>query len=494
MRAVASLKVGRDSKRALERVYRRIDASLMGKLSEGATADPFEGAAPLPLPRRRRLERLLDGLGRHGIHPSVVERFGDFLATAPSQEVTRIRPLALARRLGLDASQVTSACLHGARNGLLVLLWDILCPICRVPSEVKDSLRALKDHGKCEACHLDFDLDFANSVEMIFRIHPEVREADLGVYCIGGPAHSPHVMAQVRVAPGERIDLELGLSEGTYQIRGPQLPNAYEFRVEPSSGPRLLGLDLGRNTPTDGRATLRAGSQTISLKNEFEHELIVRIERTTSRDDALTAARASTLALFRELFPGEILSPGQLISIATTTLMVTGLEGSDDLYATMGDARAFEAIHEHFRLLDERIRREGGAMVKTVGEGILAAFAESASAVKVGLELAGILASGALTRGLAIRAAVHRGPAMAATINEHLDYFGLTVAQSSALLKEAGPGDLILSQAVASDPGVVAALRARRAEAQVFSAPLPGDPGAALHRLAMERNPAVSGA
>ena len=49
----------------------------------------------------------------------------------------------------------------------------------------------------------NYDLDFANSVEMIFRVHPEVREADLGVYCIGGPSHSPHVVAQVRVGAGE---------------------------------------------------------------------------------------------------------------------------------------------------------------------------------------------------------------------------------------------------------------------------------------------------
>ena len=81
----------------------------------------------------------------------------------------------------------------------------------------------MKDHGKCEACQLDFELDFANSVEMIFRVHPEVREADLGVYCIGGPAHSPHVMAQVRVAPSERIELDLGLSEGKYQIPRPAI-------------------------------------------------------------------------------------------------------------------------------------------------------------------------------------------------------------------------------------------------------------------------------
>src|SRR5439155_7967857 len=141
------------------------------------------------------------------------------------------RPLVLARRLGVDAEAMVSACLHGAREGLLVLLWDILCPVCRIPSEVQDTLRALREHGSCEACNLDFDLDFANSVEMIFRAHPEIRDTEVGTYCIGGPVHSPHVVAQVRISPTERIELELGLTEGAYRLRGPQLPHAFDFRV-----------------------------------------------------------------------------------------------------------------------------------------------------------------------------------------------------------------------------------------------------------------------
>ena len=50
---------------------------------------------------------------------------------------------------------------------------------------------------------LDFPLDFSKSVEMIFRANPEIRDSDVATYCLGGPEHSPHVAAQVRVAPGE---------------------------------------------------------------------------------------------------------------------------------------------------------------------------------------------------------------------------------------------------------------------------------------------------
>src|SRR5262249_34768563 len=162
-------------------------------------------------------------------------RLGEFLARGRAQEVARIRPLALARRLGLPADQVVAACLHGARAGLLVLLWDVLCPECRLPSDVKDSLLALREHDHCAACQVDFRLDFANSVEMIFRVHAEVRASEFGTYGVGGRAPPPQGAAQLRLGRGECAELVLKLAEGAYRLRGPQLPWAVDFRVDPAA-------------------------------------------------------------------------------------------------------------------------------------------------------------------------------------------------------------------------------------------------------------------
>jgi serine/threonine protein kinase/class 3 adenylate cyclase len=473
-RTAAAVEIGIRGRRGLERVYRRLDAALTGKLGDPALVDPFEPPASLSGGRRRRLETLQDHLIARGIDPMVVERLGSFLAEAPDQEVARIRPLTLARRLALDPEQVVAACLHGSREGLLVLLWDVLCPVCRIPAQVKDTLKALREHDRCEACNLDFRLDFANSVEMIFRAHPEIRDTDLGTYCVGGPAHSPHVVAQVRVAPGERMELELALAEGAYRLRGPQLPFALDFRALPSAGAGRLDLALARGPGPDVPRVLRAGRQQLVLTNDHTQELLVRVERTAPRADALTAARASALALFRELFPGEALSPGQLVSVANVTLLVTDLDGAGSLYEELGDARAFAAIHECFRLLDERIRQEGGALVKTVGEGVVAVFSEPVAAVRAALDLPRLLARGEGTRELRLRVGVHRGPALAATLNDHLDYFGSTVNQAAQLARLAGGGDVMLTPAVAGDPQVAALLRQRGLEGEVVPAEIAG--------------------
>jgi serine/threonine protein kinase len=304
-RLAAAVELGIKARRAQDRIYRRIDAAMTGKLARIGWTDAFEEPPALTGRQRRRLDDLLDRLRVLGVNPAVVERFGDFVASAPPQAVARIRPLALARQLGLDPVQVVEACLHGAREGLLVLLWDILCPVCRIPSQVQETLRLLREHGRCEACNLDFELDFANSVEMIFRAHPDVRTTELGTYCVGGPVHSPHVAAQVRVAPGECMELDLKLPEGAYRLRGPQLPFALDLRVQPGAAARRCEVSLARAPGPEVPRVLRADGQVFGLRNDHDRELLVRLERTAPRADALTAARASALALFRELFPGD---------------------------------------------------------------------------------------------------------------------------------------------------------------------------------------------
>ncbi len=214
----------------------------------------------------------------------------------------------------------------------------------------------------------------------------------------------------------------------------------------------------------------------LILNNGHDRELVIRVERTASRSDALTAARAASLALFRELFPGEVLAPGQLATVSMVTLLVTALEPSqaDELYQTLGDARAFGVIHEHFQRLGEAIRHGGGAVVKTQGDGMVASFGDVTAAVRTALELPTRLAEGESTGSLSLRVGVHRGPTLAATLNDQLDYFGTTARQAAATLQYARGGEMIVTQAVAADPEVAALLNERGIETAVVPASLGG--------------------
>ena len=101
---------------------------------------------------------------------------------------------------------------------------------------------------------------------------------------------------------------------------------------------------LSKPPPSDIIPTLKVGSQFITLLNDGPSELLVRLERVASRHDAVTAADASSLSLFRELLPDQVLSAGQMVSVATVTLLSVQLDRAGDLYAELGDGAAFAII------------------------------------------------------------------------------------------------------------------------------------------------------
>src|SRR5262249_23681605 len=151
---------------------------------------------------------------------------------------------------------------------------------------------------------------------------------------IGGPAHSRHVVAQMRVSPSERIELALELPEGAYRVRGPQLAWSADFVVQKVAASSRWELDLAAGASLQRPAAFRSGSQVFTLQNPTDREILIRVERAAPRHDSLTAARAASIALFRELFPGEVLAPGQLATVSTVTLLFTAIDAAraDSLY------------------------------------------------------------------------------------------------------------------------------------------------------------------
>ena len=89
--------------------------------------------------------------------------------------------------------------------------------------------------------------------------------------------------------------------------------------------------------------------------------------------------------------------------------------------------------------------------MKLHGNAVLAVFAESCAATRAALRM----------QSPSVRAAVHAGPAMMATIQDRLDYFGRTVHFGAALVQQAAPGEIVVSDEVGCDPGAEEVLRTR---------------------------------
>lgn len=457
-RFLARLKFGRNAKRSLGDVYRRIDSVLDLTPDSDSLIDHFEQPlqpSRIPLSpswqQHRRLELIILRMSRAIGNSAALLKIADFVKTAPPQEAGRIRPLALARRLNLPEEQVIAIGLHGVREGLFVLLWDIVCPVCRISTQTCDTIRTLQDHVHCEACNFDFDIDLARSVELIFRTHPQVRTAETGQFCIGGPAHSPHVVLQMRIAPDETADLGVSLRAGTYKLRGPQLPYSMLISVRAGVFPQRLELNLSKPSHWVPETTLRTGSQVIRITNAFSHEVTVRIERTAMTDDSLTAIKALSIPLFRELFPEELLSSRQLVTITRITLLVTSAGATDELTGCVDSARVQRLLHEHLQRLSEVMRETGGVWIKIVGDGAMIAFSDADMAFSAARKLAPTLPLRDGLSAFQLRAVIHSGEAILSSINGQLDYPGTTALTAVKLLEVANPGEVLVTHPAACD-------------------------------------------
>lgn len=437
---LAKFTIGRNTPKSFRRLYQRIDDWLTRPENAKSSSDAFGTTAAMTTAGRARLSERLEHLTQRRIDPAVVGTLRQFLEFASDPEVARIRPLVFAERFELPPKDVIDACLFAAKEGILTLLWDILCPSCRIPADVQETLATLKDHGYCPSCDLRYEIDFAKSVELIFRSHPEIRKAETRTYCIGGPAFSAHVVAQTRLMPGERFEMELMLPEGSYRLRGPQLPFAVDMRVSAATGVTRFEIPLHRPPLPNSVPTLRRGNQVLALFNNTTRELQVRLERTADRSMALTAAAAASIPVFREMFPHEVLAPGQIVSVTNITLLMAEICGATELYQSLGDGPAFGKIRTRLLQVDQTIRSHGGAIVKIVGDGILATFQNSESALEA---ITALLTSANET--LPLRMALHRSSALVTTLNDRLDYFGEALHLLRTMLHMAEANEIILT-------------------------------------------------
>ena len=391
----------------------------------------------------------------HGL----ARKLADHILTAQEVDLWKVRPLALARLWGCAPLQAIELCLQAVRAGLLQLRWDLLCPRCRVAKGWSGGLDRLPHGAHCSSCNIDYDRDFSRNVEASFHPAPAVRNVENGEYCMWGPMSVPHVKAQVLLQPGEARELPATLPFGPYRFR--TLEPGPETEVDWQGG-GLPSLELGEGRVAAGTP---AAPDTLRLVNRASRPLTALIEDRTWVADALTADRVTSLQAFRDLFSEDVLRPGDEVAVGRIALLFSDLKGSTALYQSIGDASAYQLVRDHFAVLANVIRDHEGAIVKTIGDAVMAAFVSpahaAAAAMDIQAQIGGFNQASPGRPDIVIKLGIHTGPSIAVTLNDRLDYFGSTVNMAARLQGESQGGEIVLSPEIAADPAVEQVLAGR---------------------------------
>jgi class 3 adenylate cyclase len=456
--------------------------------AKGESPAPFSYDAPAPKPEvAARVARIVNEIDASPNGHGLARKLADHVLQAQEADLWSIRPLKLARDWDRPALQVIELCLQAVRAGLLELRWNLLCPRCRVAKAWSGGLDRLPDGAHCGSCNIDYGRDFSKNVEASFRPAAAVRVLESGEYCLWGPVSTPHIKLQIALDPGETREIKAQLSFGPYRLRTLEVGPECDIEAGIEGFPTVILEDDAV------RAGAPAPRGMIRLENRSRRPLTAIVESRAWVADALTADRVTALQAFRDLFSEDVLRPGDEVSIGRVTLLFSDLRGSTALYQRIGDATAYHLVRDHFAFLAQTIRDHQGAIVKTIGDAVMAAFARPEDGLRAAVAIQRQVAAfnrahplsakdGETEDAVAIKLGLHQGPCIVVNLNDRLDYFGSTVNLAARLQGQSTGGDVVLSQEIAGDPAVTPILaeldrsgivaEAARAPLKGFSEPL----------------------
>ena len=395
---------------------------------------------------------LSERLKAQGVDQNVLDRLYEFIHRADDLSIQRMRPYALADTWKLPRRTVLEACLKATRVGMLDMFWDILCPECRGVTADNSHLSDLSSKAHCNTCQIDFNANFDHNVEVVFRTNASIRSVDAALeFCVGSPQRQPHIALSLIVPAREELPVTTMLETGRYTVRATGLQGS-QILLAGNEGASELDLRArALGWPFD--VTRLSLTPRINLINETDETQTFELVRTAWSDQAATAADVTTLQTFRDLFASEVIRLGEEISVSSVTLMFTDLRNSTKLYRDIGDAPAFGRVREHFEILQKSVGMAGGAIVKTMGDAVMAAFRTPASALSAVWNVQQELTS----RGeplLLIKVGIHHGPCIVVNLNDRLDYFGSTVNIAARLPNFSMGGEVIISEPIRNDAEV----------------------------------------
>jgi class 3 adenylate cyclase len=431
---------------------------------------------------------------RQSADDDVVDMLERMVRDAPDHALIKMNALDLAASEGIDEERVIAAFLNAVGLGIFEMTWNVMCPSCAGVLSANKSLKTLdRAQYSCAFCAAGYETTLDTLVEVIFTVSPRVRKI---------AAHSPDELSAaeyyrqifwssaidlpedlekllreitletVDLPPGERAILSLQAPAGTLIVFDPVTHTAQFLDVsgeETSERQNLSVIFKKVQVPVDTVA-LRPGPLRLALENRTDGRVLPAVwvanqaldDLLKRRKPILTAKRLLTNQTFRDLYRTETLAIGQRLKILSLTFLFSDLKDSTALYEHVGDLVAFDLVNEHFRLLQEIIASERGAVVKTIGDAVMATFETPDRAIAAAIRMREAMSDLGAERqhqSLRLKMGIHEGSCLAVTLNGQQDYFGQTVNIASRVQGLAASRSIVVTESVVENARAQALLK-----------------------------------
>jgi class 3 adenylate cyclase len=450
-----AIKIGYPS---IKRAYDRVLPALAAQLDRLRPA-----VLQLPPPtigeaaeERLRSQRAV--LIEEGLSAVCVDALIDHIRTADDVDLHRIQIRERARVWKLPEQELLRVALHATRAGLLTLSWDTVCPHCRGVRDENPTLSQLQSQSHCEACQVTFATDRQETVEVTFHVHSSIRDIPDQVYCSAEPAKKDHIRVQCTLPPGAELQIEPHLRPGRYTVWRSRTGGWY-LDID-DAGERSVRWE----PHPAGTIVKGARDAAIALVNDNAEPEQFRIEEAKWSDHALRAGQLLSFQEFRDLFSEDYIGADVRLGVGEQTLLFTDVVGSTAFYASRGDPAAFVEIKKHFDEVFAIVAECRGAVVKTIGDAVMATFVDPLDSVRASKKIHDTFHPARADTPIRLRISLNTGPCIAVRLNANADFFGGTVNVAAKLQAMAEGYQIAMSEATYRSPGVASFLDEQAAE------------------------------
>jgi class 3 adenylate cyclase len=269
------------------------------------------------------------------------------------------------------------------------------------------------------------------------------------------------------VAPLEKLVLTLQFPAGFLIAFDPvtHATTFFDVKGEPVRDRRDVVATFRAGTTEAPTIELAPGPVRLTLHNTTDRRIVPGVFCASDRFHELfhhrraffTAKHLFSNQTFRDVYRTDALSLDQRLAISSLTFLFTDLKSSTEMYERIGDLAAYDLVQKHFVVLAGVVRAAGGAIVKTIGDAIMATFPSPDRGLDAALGM-----RDAMQRfnqenereGLLIKIGLHAGPCLAVMLNERLDYFGTTVNTAARVQGLAAAQSILATASVLDYPRV----------------------------------------
>src|SRR5262249_43075139 len=264
-------------------------------------------------------------------------------------------------------------------------------------------------------------------------------------------------------APGGRVAIQPQLAPGRYTVWR-EHDGGWYLDVGDGGAPTVAWAPH-----PEGTVITASPSATIELVNDAADAGTFTIEQARWSDHALRAGHLLSFQEFRDLFSEEYIAADVQLGVGEQTMVFTDVVGSTAFYASRGDPAAFVEIKRHFDEVFRIVRDHRGAVVKTIGDAVMAAFVSPLDAVVAACAIHDAFPPGRGHTPIRLRISLNTGPCIAVKLNANADFFGGTVNIAAKLQALVEAYQIAMSEATYRAPGVASYFAAQCIELETLS-------------------------